>query len=98
MVLSSYGIPSTNRAKINLGDVSPRYWRLRHNSQGDTSSQTYDLWSLGYVFLEFITWFLGGRELVHLLEIQWISQPPSGSVTPPNREAMEVGHSHLGHL
>ncbi|EEU44549.1 uncharacterized protein NECHADRAFT_85208 [Fusarium vanettenii 77-13-4] len=81
--------PTDPLAKINLGDVSPRYWRLRHNSQGDTSSQTYDLWSLGYVFLEFVAWFLGGRELVHLLEIQWISQPPSGSVTPPNREAME---------
>jgi hypothetical protein len=28
-------------------------------------SRSFDIWSLGCVYLEFVTWFLGGPELGH---------------------------------
>ncbi|KAI8714862.1 hypothetical protein NCS52_01207100 [Fusarium sp. LHS14.1] len=82
MVLTSYGIPSPNSAKSYSGSVYARHWHLRGRYPRDAFSQTHDLWSLGYVFLEFIAWFMGGRELFYLLESQWTSQPPSGTATP----------------
>ncbi|UPK93592.1 hypothetical protein LCI18_004527 [Fusarium solani-melongenae] len=95
VVLSSYGIPSLSRAKSNPGSVSPRYWRLRDNVHGDSIPPAYDIWSLGFVFLEFITWFLGGGKLLRQFESRWISQPPGGSTTSStSEEDITEGHTH----
>ncbi|KAI8657993.1 hypothetical protein NCS57_01179600 [Fusarium keratoplasticum] len=98
-VLSSYGIPFPNPAKGHSDSVFPRYWRLRDSFGGDTLSRTYDIWSLGLVFMEFVTWFLGGGKLVRQFESQWISQPPGGSTTPSTIEDyMTEGHAYAANI
>lgn len=43
--------------------ISPTYRPPECDLQGGAISRSYDIWTLGCLYLEFITWILGGREL-----------------------------------
>ncbi|KAK3303130.1 kinase-like domain-containing protein [Chaetomium strumarium] len=57
-ILSRSGLPRTG-----LG-VSPDYRPPEMDVDGGSVSRSYDIWSLGCVYLELIAWLLGGYKLV----------------------------------
>ncbi|KAI0547877.1 kinase-like domain-containing protein [Xylaria curta] len=59
-------ISAFGQAESNTGNVahSPTYRPPECNPASRVVRHTYDIWSLGCVFLEFATWLLGGWRLV----------------------------------
>ncbi|KAF2688470.1 kinase-like protein [Lentithecium fluviatile CBS 122367] len=55
---------STRESDPAQGDSSPSFTRLYRAPEDDLPNlvltPSYDIWSLGCVYLEFVTWFLGG--------------------------------------
>ncbi|KAI8659968.1 hypothetical protein NCS56_01215100 [Fusarium sp. Ph1] len=73
-MLSCYGLSSPSQGKGRSDFGGPGRQRLRWNFPDDMSWQSCDIWSLGFVLLEFVIWFLGGVKLVRQFESQLISQ------------------------
>ncbi|KAM0435574.1 hypothetical protein ACHAQK_008136, partial [Fusarium lateritium] len=71
LVLSDFGLSAFNRdtSRSNIPNKKvppvPGYRPPECDIEGGTISRLFDVWTLGCLFLEFITWFLGGIEYVH---------------------------------
>jgi serine/threonine protein kinase len=71
LVVSDLGLASfhrdTSRSNIpNKGiPAVPGYRPPECDIKGGTISRAYDIWTLGCLFLELLTWLLGGRESIH---------------------------------
>lgn len=70
LVLSDMGLSSFNRdtSRSNIPNskipVSPGYRPPECDIEGGTVSRAYDIWTLGCLFLEMLTWLLGGHDFV----------------------------------
>lgn len=69
--LTDFGLAKFNNRKTNLyhrktGNVvaSPSYRSPEFDTDKSLIGPSYDVWALGCVYLEFITWILGGYDLV----------------------------------
>ncbi|KAF5649015.1 kinase-like (PK-like) [Fusarium sp. NRRL 52700] len=66
LVMSDFGLSTFNsiksRSNIPNHKVSsiPGYCPPEYHIEGGTISRAFDIWTLGCLFLELITWFLGG--------------------------------------
>ncbi|KAJ4318653.1 hypothetical protein N0V84_006741 [Fusarium piperis] len=75
LVLAGFGLSSLER-ESSRSDVPilllgpPSYEAPEVELEGGQISPAYDIWGLGCVFLEFVTWFLGGRELLREFHTQ----------------------------
>ncbi|KAM0219109.1 hypothetical protein ACHAPA_004692 [Fusarium lateritium] len=71
LVLSDFGLSAFNRDTSRSGISNnkvppvPGYRPPELDIKGGKVSRSFDIWTLGCLFLEFITWFLGGIEYVH---------------------------------
>jgi serine/threonine protein kinase len=69
LVLSDLGLASFNRetSRSNIPNAGippvPGYRPPECDIKGGTVSRSYDIWTLGCLFLELITWLLGGWKL-----------------------------------
>lgn len=69
LVLSDYGLSSFNRHTSRSGipnnsvQGAPGYRPPECHIEGGTISRAYDIWTLGCLYMEFMTWFLGGNGL-----------------------------------
>ena len=70
LVVSDMGLSSFNRdtSRSNIPNTKipkvPGYRPPECDIEGGTISRAYDIWTLGCLFLELLTWWLGGWELV----------------------------------
>ncbi|KAJ4319206.1 hypothetical protein N0V84_006488 [Fusarium piperis] len=70
LVLSDYGLSSldlkASRSNVpnTMVGVTATYRAPEFDMEGGIISRAFDIWGFGCVFLEFVTWFLGGNELV----------------------------------
>jgi serine/threonine protein kinase len=70
LVVSDMGLSSLNRdtSRSNIPNTKipkvPGYRPPECDVQGGTISRAYDIWTLGCLFLEVLTWLLGGWKLV----------------------------------
>ncbi|KAF4967205.1 hypothetical protein FSARC_5212 [Fusarium sarcochroum] len=69
-VISDFGLSAFNRdtSRSNIPNKQippvPGYRPPECDIEGGTVSRAFDIWTLGCLFLDFITWFLGGHEYV----------------------------------
>ncbi|KAF5256158.1 hypothetical protein FOXYS1_13383 [Fusarium oxysporum] len=67
LVISDFGLSAFNsdksRSNIPNGKVPPvpGYRPPECDIEGGTVSRAFDIWTLGCLFLDFVTWFLGGH-------------------------------------
>ncbi|KAI0127539.1 kinase-like domain-containing protein [Xylariales sp. AK1849] len=70
LVISDMGLSSFNRdtSRSNIPNVKipkvPGYRPPECDIEGGTISRAYDIWTLGCLFLEMLTWLLGGLDFV----------------------------------
>ncbi|GAP87363.1 putative serine threonine protein kinase [Rosellinia necatrix] len=68
LVVSDMGFTVAHRTYSRSKDAAyntartPSYYPPEIDNAGGTISSKYDVWTLGCVFLEMVTWFLGGKE------------------------------------
>ncbi|GAB1315706.1 Kinase-like domain-containing protein [Madurella fahalii] len=98
LVFSDFGLSSLNhkdtRSNIHNGDIlcTTTYAPPESILRDEKISRAIDIWSLGCVFLEFVTWIIGGPALVDKFQANRFA-PHLG--TTPNRdifwEVQEIG-------
>lgn len=70
LIISDFGISAFNRdtSRSNIPNEKvpgvPGYRPPECDVTGGKISRSFDIWTLGCLFLEFITWVLGGRDLL----------------------------------
>ncbi|RDL36222.1 uncharacterized protein BP5553_06834 [Venustampulla echinocandica] len=86
LVISDLGLSSLNRdtSRSNIPNFKipavPGYRPPECDVEGGTISRAYDIWTLGCLFLELLTWLLGGSELVDKFEEERKSEYITGSI------------------
>lgn len=77
LVLTDFGLSSldsensrSNVPNARLEGMTLTYRPPESDMIGSQISRAYDIWGLGCVFLQFVTWFLGGGEFVREFEEQ----------------------------
>ncbi len=71
LVITDFGIAEMNSKNSRSGKsnrnikFSPTYCAPEAYVLGGVISQSYDIWTLGCVYLEFLAWLMGGWKLVH---------------------------------
>jgi len=70
LVITDFGIAEMNSKNSRSGKsnrnikFSPTYCPPETHVHGGAISQSYDIWTLGCLYLEFLTWLMGGWKLV----------------------------------
>ncbi|SCO92076.1 uncharacterized protein FRV6_16204 [Fusarium oxysporum] len=70
LVISDFGLSALNsdKSRSNIPNRQvppvPGYRPPECDIEGGTVSRAFDIWTLGCLFLELITWFLGGRQYI----------------------------------
>lgn len=70
LILSDFGLASFHRqeSRSNIPNKAipgvPGYRPPECDIEGGTISRKYDIWTLGCLFLEMVTWVLGGKQLL----------------------------------
>jgi serine/threonine protein kinase len=76
LVVSDLGLASFNRetSRSNIPNARipqvPGYRPPECDIKGGTISRSYDIWTLGCLFLELITWLLGGWQLTQEFDVE----------------------------
>jgi len=71
LVITDFGIAEMNSKNSRSGKsnrnikFSPTYCAPEAHVPGGVIGQSYDIWTLGCLYLEFLTWLMGGWKLVH---------------------------------
>ncbi|KAM0550683.1 hypothetical protein ACHAPJ_008747 [Fusarium lateritium] len=71
----------SNRANKHVA-LSPYYRPPECQLKDGTISRSYDIWTIGCLYLEFLAWLLGGWSLVRAMVIARSSGPPSSNYGP----------------
>ncbi|KAI0892474.1 kinase-like domain-containing protein [Annulohypoxylon nitens] len=88
LVLSDFGLGSVHHdiSKSNVPRekvaVTPDFRPPECDMEGGKISRAYDVWTLGCLFLDLLTWYLGGEQLRHDFDQQRMSSYMGGPETP----------------
>lgn len=103
LVVSDMGLSSFNRdtSRSNIPNTKipavPGYRPPECDLKGGTISRAYDIWTLGCLFLELLTWLLGGSKFVERFQEERKSIYITGSINNIFFDIKEVtGHEEYG--
>jgi serine/threonine protein kinase len=83
-VITDFGLSSINsefsRSNIRNRDIafSPRYRPPENDMDGGLVSRSYDIWTLGCLYLEMACWMLGGIKEIEQFELARMSPSSTG--------------------
>lgn len=70
--------------------TSPSYRAPEYDMVGGKISRSYDIWTMGCLYLEFIAWLLGGWDLVKLFTFKRATQVITPSLEPNDYSFFEL--------
>jgi serine/threonine protein kinase len=104
LVLSDLGLSSFNRdtSRSNIPNSkipgTPGYRPPECDIEGGTVSRAYDIWTLGCLFLELLTWMLGGNDFVQEFQEHRTSMYITGSENDMFFAIKMIGGNNPGHV
>ncbi|XDG10299.1 hypothetical protein ABKA04_009914 [Annulohypoxylon sp. FPYF3050] len=104
LVLSDFGLGSVHHdiSKSNVPKekvaVTPDFRPPECDMEGGRISRAYDVWTLGCLFLDLLTWYLGGEQLRQDFDEQRMSSYRGGPETPIYFEVVLTENQKHGYI
>ncbi|KAI1086955.1 kinase-like protein [Rostrohypoxylon terebratum] len=104
LVLSDFGLGSVHHdiSKSNVPKekvaVTPDFRPPECDMEGGQISRAYDVWTLGCLFLDLLTWYLGGEQLRQDFDKQRMSSYMGGPETPIYFEVVLTENKKHGYI